>query len=170
MASFNHFLQGTTDTEITSTDILQFAAGTFDSKITVGDYNSSTHVKTDTGSDKSSGNSPNNNDYDTASLPLADGDCALKINFTHTESVAVENAVFYVYDGADTTAAPPDTTVYACEGGDDTWTNAEGSGSSLGLADHTTAATSHDYFIGITVSPDNVGQKAPEYRMELTYY
>lgn len=170
MASFTHYLQGTTDTEITSSDTLQFADGSFDGRIQVGNYNSSTHVKDDTDSDKSSGNTPNNNNYNDATLPIADGDCALSINFSHTESVETTSAIFYAYDGADTTVAPPDTTVYAAEGGDGSWTNAEGSGSALSLADHTSASTSHDFFIALTASPDNVGSKSLKYRLELTYF
>ena len=170
MATFTHYLQGTTDTEITDVDTLQFAGGTFDSKITVGEYNTSTHVKDDTDSDKSSGNTPNNNNYNDDTLPYSDGDCALKINFSDESSVSTESAIFYAYDGADTATAPPDTTVYACESGDDNWTNAEGSGNALALADRTTADTSHDFFIGISASPDNVNLKTGKYRMELTYY
>ncbi len=171
MATFTHSLQGSTDTTIGTTDKLQFAGGTFDSKITVGNYNSSTHVEDDTSSDKSSGNSPNNNNYNDASLPIADGDCALKINFSHTSSVQTESAKIYAYDGSDTSTAPSNTTVYMAEGADDsTWTNAEGSGSALGLADNTSAATSHDFFVAVTASPDTVGSKSLAYQIELTYF
>ena len=172
MATFTHYLQGTSDTEITSTDTLQFAGGSFDGKITVGDYNDSTHVKADDDSDKSSGNTPNNNNYNDASLPIADGDCALKINFSHSSSVQTESAIFYAYDGSTTTDAPTDTTFYAAEGADDSsWTNAEGSGSALTLADNSSAATSHDFYIAVSASPDSVGEKTGNmYRMELTYF
>ncbi len=172
MATFTHYLQGSTDTTITSTDRLQFAGGTFDSAITVGEYNDSTHVKDDTDSDKSSGNSPNNNKYGTiSSWPISTGDCALKINFSHSSSVETQNAIFYAYDGSDTTAGPSNVTFYAAEGGvSSSWTNAEGSGSALALADNTSAATSHDFYLAVSASPDTVGTKTGNmYRIELEY-
>jgi len=170
MATFEWSLQGTTDTTIADTDKLQFAAGTFDSKITVDSYNDSTHVKADDDSDKSSGNSPVNNNYDEASLPLSDGDCALKVNFAHTSDVEVENAIFYAYDGTTTTDAPDGVTFQAAESGDSTWTEAGGSASALALDDKTTAGQSHDYFIAVSAKPTSVGAKTGKMRMELTYF
>lgn len=170
MATFTNYLQGNEDTEITATDSLQFANGSFDGKITIGEYNDSTHVKTDDDADKSSGNTPNNNNYTDASLPIADGDCALNINFSHTSSVETEDTSFYAYDGTTKTDAPDNTTVYAAEGGDGTWTNAEGSGSALSLDDHGTPATSHDFYIAISASPDTVGSKTLAYDFKLTYF
>lgn len=181
MASFTHTLQGTTPTTIAATDILQFAAGTFDSKITVGEYNGSTHVKTSADADKSSGNTPRNNKYISGTEVSVDGgatknlstittaECALKINFSHTSSVAVESAIFYAYDGTTTTNAMAGTTVQAAEQGDTNWTQVDGSGSAVALADNT-AATSHDYFIPISASPTSVGAKSGKERVELTYF
>ena len=170
MATFTWYLQGSTDTEIADTDNLQFAAGTFDSKITVDAYNDSTHVKADDDSDKSSGNSPVNNNYDEASLPLSDAECALKVNFAHTSDVEVENAIFYAYDGTTTTNAPDGVTFQAAESGDSTWTAVGGSGSALALDDKTTAASSHDYFLPVSAKPTSVGAKTGKMRMELTYF
>lgn len=182
MASFTHDLQGDTDTEITSTDLLQFAGGSFDGKITVGEYNDSTHVKADDDSDKSDGNTPNNVKYISSSEgdwgdgtedidQITDSECTLKINFSHDSSVETENATFYAYDGSDTSNGPSDVTFYAFESGDTDWTNAEGSGSALDLDDNTSADTSHDFFIAASASPDSVGLKSGnKYRLELTFF
>lgn len=172
MAEFTHYLQGSTDTEITSSDVLQFAGGSFDSKITVGEYNDSTHVKADDDSDKSDGNSPKNNNYNDDSLPISEGDCALKINFSHDSDVEIENAEFYAYDGSDTANGPSDVTFYAAEGDvSDDWVNAEGSGDALSLEDKTSASDSHDFYIAVTASPDSVGTKSGnKYRIELTFF
>lgn len=57
------YLQGATPTEIEATDKLQLAGGTFDSRIVVGAYNASTHVKTAADADKSAANTPKNNKF-----------------------------------------------------------------------------------------------------------
>lgn len=179
MATFEHTLQGSTDTTIADTDTLQFANGTFDGKITVDEYNDSTHVKDDTDSDKSDGNTPNNVKYisnseadwgdGTENLDqITDAECTLKINFSHDSSVATEDAVFYAYDGLDTANAPDGMTFYAAESGDASWTNAEGSGSALELDDQS-SDTSHDFYIAVSAKPDSVGSKSGKYRCELIY-
>jgi hypothetical protein len=181
MATFAWTLQGSSDTVIAATDRVQFAgSGGFDTKVTVGQYNDTTHVKTSGDADKSNGNTPNNNKFISATqvdigsgtvllTSLANGDAALKINFSDAASVAITNAVFYAYDGVTTTAAPTGVTFKAAEIGDSNWTDAEGSGSPVTLGDKA-AATSHDFYIAASVSPDSVGLKSAfELRCELTY-
>lgn len=181
MATFTFQLQGTTPTTIEATDIIQFAgAGGFDSKITAGQYNDSTHVESSVGANDSSANAPKNNKYISATevdigagtvllSSLTDADAALKINFSDPSAVATESASFYAYDGVTTTAVPTGVTFQAAEIGDTNWTNAEGSAAALSLADQA-AATSHDFFIAISASPESVGLKdAFSLRVELTY-
>ena len=181
MATFTFTLQGSSDTVIGATDRLQFAgAGGFDSKVTVGAYNDSTHVKSSGNADDSSGNTPRNNKFvasgtgdwgdGTESLTaILDAECALKINFSDAASVAITDAIFYAYDGSTTTAVPTGVTFQAAEQGDAAWTNAEGSASALSLTDQG-AATSHDYFIAVSASPESVGLKSAfAIRVELTY-
>lgn len=180
MAAFTWYLQGSSDTTIEATDKVQFAAGTFDSPIVVGEYNGSTHVKSAAGTDDSSGNNPNNVKYISSSTAdWGDGtesldqmlasEATLKINFSDASSVTTSSAVFYAYDGTTTTNGPTDVTFYAAEQGDSSWTNAEGSGSALSLDDNA-ASTSHDFYIACSTSPDSVGEKtAFSLRIELTY-
>lgn len=188
MATFTWYLQGTTDTTIDATDIVQFAgSGGFDSKVTVGEYNDTTHVEASGGGNDSSGNTPNNvkfisqtggtggdsqadwgdgtEDIDA----ILDAECTLKINFSDASSVSTTSAIFYAYDGTTTTAAPTGVTFVAFESGDANFTAAEGSGSAVSLTDQG-AATSHDFYIGASVSPDSVGLKDSfTLRCELTY-
>lgn len=187
MATFTWTLQGTSPTTIEATDIVQFAAGTFDSNITVGSYNDSTHVESNVGADDSSGNTPNNNKFISQSGgtggdsqadwgdgtedidQILDAECALKINFSHGSAVAVTSHIFYAYDGSTPANGPTGVTFKAAEQGDANFTDAEGSGSPLTIGD-SASATSHDFYILISASPDSVGEKtAFKLRDELTY-
>ena len=181
MATFTFTLQGSSDTVIGATDRLQFAgAAGFDSKVTVAAYNDTTHVKSAADADDSSGNTPRNNKYVSETTAnwgdgvenlnlILDAECALKLNFSDDASVAVSDAIFYAYDGVTTTAVPTGVTFQAAEQGDAAWTNAEGSAAAVTLADQA-AATSHDYFIAVSASPESVGLKSAfALRVELTY-
>lgn len=187
MATYTWTLQGTSPTTIEATDIVQFAAGTFGSAITVGQYNSSTHVESSVGADDSSGNSPKNSKFisqsggtggdsqvdvggGTVDLDsVSTANCPLKINFSHGSAVAVSGHKFYAYDGTTPTAVPTGVTFYAAEQGDANWVNAEGSAAALTLGD-SASNTSHDFFLLISASPESVGVKtAFKLRDELTY-
>jgi hypothetical protein len=187
MATYTWYLQGVSPTTIEATDIIQFAGATFDSAITVGEYNDSTHVESSVGANDSDGNTPNNNKFISQSGGTAgdsqadwgdgtedidaitDAECALKINFAHGSAVAVTNHILYAYDGSVTTNGPTGVTFVAAESGDANFTAAEGSASALGVTD-SGSSTSHDFFFLISASPDSVGEKtAFKIRDELTY-
>jgi len=181
MATFLWELQGTTDTTIEATDIVQFAgAAGFDAAVTVGEYQDTTHVESSAGANDSSANTPNNVKYvagstgnwgdgvEAMNLMLA-AEATFKINFSHGTTVVTESAIFYAYDGSTTTAVPTGVTFFAAEQGDAAWTAAEGSAAAVTLTDNT-AATSHDFFVAASVSPDSVGAKtAFALRVELIY-
>jgi hypothetical protein len=189
MATITFSLQGVTPTVIAETDKLQLAgASGFDSRIKVSEFNDTTHVKTSGGADKSAANTPNNVKFisqtggtegdsqadwggGTEDLDaITDAEATLKVNFSDATEVSVEDAVFYSYDGTTPATAPIGMTIKAAEVGDTNFTDAEGSGSPLALADQTTPAESHDYFVVVSGSPDSVGLKSFAYRVELTYY
>lgn len=180
MATFTKVLQGSVDTPIGATDVLQFAGGTFGSRIAITTFNSSTHVRNSGGTEISGSNTPNNVKYvASGTADWGDGtealanmlasEATLKITFSHTSAVSVENAIAYFYDGTTPATAPVGLTCYMAEQGDATWTNAEGSGAALELADQE-SATDHDYYLALSVSPDSVGTKSGKARIELTYY
>ncbi len=182
MATFIWSLQGTTPTTIDATDLVQFAgSGGFDSKITVGSYNDTTHVKSSGNANDSSANTPHNNKWLTSTTVSLNGAgstalsaattaaCALKINFADAASVATSAAKFYAYDGTTTTVNPTAVTFKAAQQGNSTWVDAETVTTPLNLADQT-ASTSHDFFILASASPDSVGLKSAfSLRIELTY-
>lgn len=189
MATFTWELQGSTPTTISSgTDVVEFAgSGGFGTTIAVGSYNDTTHVRTNPSTDKSSGNTPNNNKFISQSGggggdsqadwgggtedldQILDAECALKINFAHGSAVSTSNATFYADDGAVSTNPPTNVTFVAAESGDTNFTVAEGSGSALSLGDQG-SGTSHDFYIVVSASPDDVGVQT-DFRLaiELTY-
>lgn len=188
MATFVWQLQGSTPTTIDASDIVQFAgAGGFNSKVTVGQYNDTTHVRASGGANDSNGNTPNNNKFISQSGgtggdsqadwgdgtedldAITNAEAALKINFSHGSSVITEDAIFYAYDGSTTTAVPTGVDFRCAEVGDANFTEAEGSGAALALDDNTTS-TSHDFYIVASASPTSVGLKSAfALRIELTY-
>lgn len=187
MASFVWLLQGTSPTTIDATDIIQFAGATFDSAITVGEYNDSTHVESSIGADDSSGNTPNNVKFISqtgggagdSQADWGDGtedidaileaECTLKITFSHGSAVAVTANTFFAFDGTTPATAPTDIDVRAAELADIIFTQAEGSGSALSITD-SGSATDHDFYILVSASPESVGEKtAFAFRMALTY-
>lgn len=185
MATFIWELQGTTPTTIGATDILQFAGAAFNDPVIVGDYNDSTHVKSNVGANDSSGNSPRNNKFisqtggsggksqvqvDGAATELLDaltnGDASIHIDITEGVSVTISDAVFYSYDGSTPATPAPGIDVRAAEIGDTNFVQAEGSAAALALTDHGTPATNHDYYIVISKSPTSVGLKPDTLRFE----
>lgn len=188
MATYTWVLQGSSPTTLEATDILQFAGpGGFDTAITVGEYNDTTHVESSVGANDSNGNTPNNVKFisqtggtggdsqadwgdGTEDLDqITDAECTLEINFSHGSAVAITNHIFYAYNGSSQATGPTDVTVVAAEQGDANFSNIEGSGNTLSIND-SGSATSHDFYIAISASPDSVGEKtAFTLRDELTY-
>lgn len=189
MATFSFYGQDTAsgDVEIVgpaTNDELSFYGSTFDSAITVGSYQDSTHVETSGNSDKCSTNHIHNCKYVDSDEVNIDGggaetlgasapteaECTLRIRFNHTSSVETSNGTFWAYDGTTDTAVPTDVTFQAVEQGDTAWTQAEGSGSALSLNDNGTPATDHDFYIACSASPDAVGyQNDFAIKIQLTY-
>lgn len=187
MATWTWTLQGSTPTTIDASDVLQFASGTFNSAITVGSYNTSMHVDQNGGGsvDDASGHTPKNNKFVSqtggtggdSQADWGDGtedidqiltsECALKINFSDTSSVATTNGKFFAY-GADVDTNPTGVTFVAAEQGDTNFTAAETQSSAVSLNDDS-AATSHDFYLIVSASPDSVGAKSFTLRAELTY-
>ena len=175
-------LQGTTATTIDATDSIAFSNGTFGQPIQVGSYNDKTHVRTSGGTDKSTSNSPHNTKYLTSTTMSLNGGASanlstlttanspLKITVSESTNITVTDIKMYAYDGTTTTNAPSGMNVYLAEQGDSSWTQAHGSGNALTLNNHSTAATSHDFYVAISASPTSVGVKsANKLRLEFVY-
>lgn len=91
-----------------------------------------------------------------------------KFNFSDASSVATSAGKFYSYDGTTDATGMVGVTVQAIEKTNTTWTAANGSGSALTLANQS-AATSHDFFVGASMSPTSTGAKTGKIKITLTY-
>lgn len=188
MSSIAIALQGSTPTSVGGTDVIRFAGGAFAARIQAGEYNASTHVRNSGGSDISSANTPNNNTFISqtdgtggdSQADWGDGtedldqittaEAALKITVSDASSFSVEDAVAYFYDGSTPATPPVGLTCVLAEVGNANFTAAEGSGAALALADQSSPATSHDYYLVPSVSPDSFGLKSFALRFEATLY
>lgn len=100
---------------------------------------------------------------------LTTANSPLKFNFSDGASVATSAGKFYAYDGTTDATPAVGVTVQAAQGGTtSTWVAANGSGAALTLADQA-AATSHDFFIALSMSPSSTGAKTGKMKMTLTY-
>ncbi len=151
---------------------LGFYGENFGDPVTVNTYQQSTHFSDDgVTSDLCTGVHCNNVQYLTnttcslnggASVPLANltpSDATLKITLSGLGEVSTLNTKFYSYNGT-TRSTPPDGLVcQAAEIGDSSWTQTSGSGTALALADQA-AATSHSWYIAVSVMPTSSGVKS----------
>ena len=158
-----------------------FSGSTFGSAITVASWNDGTFAGN--GDPGTTQGTMNNNKYLTSNTISINGggsealndtnltanECTVKVNFSHGSAVTTSTAYFYCYDGTTTTTEAVGVDVYAFERGVSAtaWTSVNddsgnvggnNSGERLSLADQT-SATSHDYYVAISVSPESVGAK-----------
>lgn len=173
MATFTWTGQGTdaavTNTTLGATDKLGLYGSAFGDAVTVGSYQDSTHIENSGGTQQCTTHINNNKYIASGSIQINGGgtetlngtnlattECTLKINFSHGSSVITSSATFWAYDGSTQSAVPTNITFQCAEQADTAWTNAEGSGAAMTLDDNTTA-TSHDFYLAISASPEAVG-------------
>lgn len=151
-------------------DVISFYGASFNDAVEAGEYQTTTHVENDSNVDQCATYHLHNTKYVSANNVDLDGggsealgagcpttaECPLKLNFTFDTSVATSSTTFWAYDGTTPATAPTNVTFYAGEQSDTAWTQAEGSGSAVAIDDDT-AATSHDYYIFFSASPDVAG-------------
>lgn len=175
-------VQGTSDTTIDATDSIAFSGnGTFGNSITVDSYNGGTHVRNSGGTEDSSGNTPNNVKYVSSTTAdwgdgseslanMLDGEATLKITVSDDVSITVSDITMFAYNGTTETSAPTGMDVYLAEQGDTSWTNADGSAAAMSLTDSSTPATSHDFYVAISIKPTSIGTKdANKVKFAYTY-
>jgi hypothetical protein len=182
MATFTVTAQLTTGTlTVGATDRVWFNAAAFGDNVAVSSYQDSTHISNSSDVHQCSSNHVHNTKYvasgtmsldgaGTANLStLTTGNAPLKINFSDASSVATSVGKFYAYDGTTDATAMVGVAVQAAEAGTSSaWVAANGSGAALSLADQG-AATSHDFYIAISVSPTSAGAKTGKFKLSLTY-
>lgn len=117
----------------------------------------------------------------------------LNIRFTNATSVRTQNAKVYIYDRNNINNSPSGVTCKVIEiihpstaqtgntgSGDSTWTTLYGSGSTKSLisspgvsgqrpSGSSTTNTRHDWYLGISPSPDSVGSKTFALYFEVEY-
>lgn len=185
MATFTWTGQDTngTTTVCGATDKFGFYGAAFNTAVEVSAYQTTTHVENVSNVEQCATYHINNTKYvdsthviinGAASAELAanvptNAQCPLKLTFADAASVATSAATFWAYDGSTASEVPTGVTFQCGEKSDTTWTNAEGSAAALTLTNQG-AATSHDFYIFMSASPESVGVKtAFALEIQLTY-
>lgn len=198
MATFTWYYYGDSSpdwTDISTNTIVFSGSGGIATPITVGTWNSETHIGSgDPGTDQCGSNHCNNvkfisstqadiNGGGTETLndtSLAATECTLRIGFTDASSVATSNARFYTFDGGTETNEAVGVEVYAFERGVSatTWTlinddsgntGGDNTGERLSLSDQG-AGTEHFFYLALSARPESVGAKTEfDLGIALTY-
>lgn len=188
MATWTLTAQLTTGTlNVGATDRIWWSGSATDPavNIVVGSYQDGTHITNSSDVHQCSTNHVRNTKWlaDTGAASISiDGAASsnvtatattavgLKFNFADAASVITNNGKFYAYDGTTDATAMAGVTFKAIEitGSQTTWVGANGLGAALSLADNTTT-TSHDFFLGTSVSPTSTGLKTGKVKISLTY-
>lgn len=197
MATFTwYYYGGATPSWVSFTNTIVFASSTTDltQPITVGSYNDGTHIGNgDPGTDQCGTNHCRNVKYISSTqfdsgggtetlnnTNLAATECTLEIVFSDASSVSITNARVYAYNSTTTTTRATGVTMYAFEAqvAASTWKKVNDDGGAIGgdnASDHLDlvdqgAATSHTYYVALSISPQSVGGKPDvEVGIALTY-
>jgi hypothetical protein len=178
---------GVSTVTVGGTDRIWFTAGVnITDNVVVSSYQDGTHVTDNTDAHSAScggaGGHLNNLKYASSTTLSINGagtvtlsgtvpttaQMPFKFNFSDAASVATSSAKFYFYDGTTDATPMAGVTVQAIEKGNTTWTAANGSGAGLTIANQA-AATSHDFFVGCSLSPTSTGAKTGKMKITLTY-
>lgn len=165
-----------------ATDRVWFNGANFGDNVVVGAYQTSTHISNSSDAHQCTTNHVNNVMYVSSSNCNINGggsvalsgsvpttaQCPLKVNFSDAASVATSAGKFYAYDGTTDATGMSGVTVQAIQQSNTSWTAANGLGSAVSLADQS-AATSHDFFLALSLSPTSTGAKTGKFKVSLTY-
>lgn len=185
MATWTLTAQLTTGTlSVGATDRVWFNGTLFGDNVVVSSYQDSTHISNNSDVHQCTTNHVHNTKFIDSTHVAIDGggstvlaagtvpttaQSPLKFNFSDAASVATSAAKFYFYDGTTDATGMVGVTPQAGEGGvTTTWVSANGSGSALSLANQS-AATSHDFFVFLSVTPTSTGAKTGSIKVTLTY-
>lgn len=187
MATFTKNYYGSTGpawTSIGANTLVFSGSGGLATNINVGSWQDETHIGNgDPGTDQCGANHANNVKFIDANnmsvngggseaindTNLAENECTIRYDFDDAASVATSSARFYAFDGSTETNEAVGVEVQAFERGvlATAWTEinddsanvgGDNSGERLDLADQG-AATSHNFFIALSASPESVGAK-----------
>lgn len=179
---------------ISTNTIIFSGSGGLATPITVGNYQSETHLGSgDPGTDQCGSSHVPNTKYISSTqfdggsgtetlndTNLAQTECTLRIKFTDASSVATSSARFYAFDGTTETNEAVGVEAYAFERGVSatTWTQINDDSANVG-GDNTSerlslsdqgAGTEHYFYIAISARPESVGAKTQfDFGIALTY-
>lgn len=171
---------------VNSTDHIWLNGTNFSTQVTVGQYQDTTHISDVNDVERCTSIHPHNTKFVDGTHVSIDGagsqvlaaggspvpstaQAPLVFNFSDPSSVATSAAKFYAYDGATDANPMAGITFQAIECAQSTsWTAANGSGAALTLQNQG-AATSHNFYIGLSASPTATGAKTGNVKITLTY-
>jgi hypothetical protein len=161
-------------------DTLGFFGANFGYSIRVGEYNQTSFVTTDNGS-ANHGQVPNlkyanvSGAYVASELTASEllevnnDEATLQIRLVNDTPVQTRNTSFRAFDRSNVNNNPSGVAIYAAEilkgsvsvrgSGDTNWTQIYGSGSTLTLEDHLYGSGTHYWYVGLTATPQSIGQK-----------
>lgn len=103
------------------------------------------------------------------SLPVASDQCQLRVKIESTIPIAISAAKFYAYDGIIDVNPYRGIDFFAAEGGvSTTWQNANGVSLGLSCSDRT-LNTVHNYYLAVSASPRQTGDKQGKLKFVFTY-
>jgi hypothetical protein len=153
----------------------------FGDNITVGTYQSSTHITDSANGQRDTVSPVNNTKYidsthasinggASAALPIPDASCGLLFTFSNPASVATMGAQLYAYDGVDDINAIDSLSFMAAEGNISTqWVSANGLNSALRLQDHDAPSSEHNFYVATSLSPLTSGLKSGKLKIVLSF-
>lgn len=163
---------GDDTTLLPSGSYIGFYGATFNSSIPLNTYNQATFV-TNTTSTLNNGALPNaryttpgfgiftNDTHGTISGSISSifantgADMTLHIQIVSGSSVFLTNVNLIAFSGISTSTSPQNATVVGFESGSSGWTIMDGVSEPLALTPSAAAATIHNYYVGLSVTPIN---------------
>lgn len=173
--AWDGYNQSTTawDLSIGATNLLAFNGDSgYGSPIWVGQYNDAMHIRLGAAAgddvDACTPDHLSNMKYiDASNVSIRGGasvalttvvstDC-LRITVTSDTNFVVLAARLYAFDGVTVTNPPANLNFQCFELGNNSWTLANGRNNALALAAQANSALSHEFFVGMSVSPTSTG-------------
>ncbi len=94
----------------------------------------------------------------SSSLPISQANCSFLFTLFSLAEIVTSSARLYAYDGVTDATPMPAINVYLAEGGvSSSWVSGNGSGAGLNLANHSTPAVDHDFYVACSVEATGGG-------------
>jgi len=175
-------------TPIASGSFIGFYGDTFNSSIPLDNYNTSTFVTNRVGTTNAGilptftyttpgyaiWHNPTRGESSGSIGSALDGSgesMTLHIQITSGSAVSLSSVNLFAYEGISITSAPTEVTVRGFESGSADWTIMGGQTAPLALTPHLTMSNTHDYYIGLSLSPTVKGASTyVSFALEANWY